>query len=358
MALVPVSESGYQGDGSVVSEREDFGLVGPLHLTTIDWKNPDHRRSVAACLVQGVYIIERDRQEKRLGPQALAPPWWNFCNFQLHRQLVDDADQSVFGAIYQFSPECNHSAEGCPKYVIAFRGTVTKGDAFTRDVELDVHFIRNDLHRTSRYEAAIQAVRYVVATFGSSNVWLAGHSLGSAIAMLAGKNMAKTGVFLESFLLNPPFVSAPIEKINDTKVKSGIRIASSFLTAGFAVALKNNTQKNRSVDTFAALSAWLPSLFVNPADHICSEYIGYFEHRKRMEGIGASGIEKLATQYSIGGLLMNAIGGKEYEEPLHLIPSANVIVNLTPSPNFKDAHGIHQWWRPELQLDCKTYQFR
>ncbi|MFS7981678.1 hypothetical protein Hanom_Chr10g00953801 [Helianthus anomalus] len=51
--------------------------------------NPDHRRSVAACLVQGVYILERDRQENRQALEALAPPWWkwNFFQFDLHSQL-------------------------------------------------------------------------------------------------------------------------------------------------------------------------------------------------------------------------------------------------------------------------------
>ncbi|KAF9609463.1 hypothetical protein IFM89_016462 [Coptis chinensis] len=36
------------------------------------WENAHHRRSVAASLVQGVYVLERDRQENRQGPHALA----------------------------------------------------------------------------------------------------------------------------------------------------------------------------------------------------------------------------------------------------------------------------------------------
>ncbi|KAI3453829.1 hypothetical protein Pfo_010492 [Paulownia fortunei] len=326
----------------IVSERENFDLSGPLHLTTVDWSNPSHRRSVAASLVQSVYILERDRQEHREGSQALAPPWWKSFHFQLYRQLIDDADSCVFGAIYQLTctpSDGNYSAHEAPRYVIALRGTITKGDAFTRDLELDIHMIRNGLHQTSRFETAIQAVRHVVATFGSANVWLAGHSLGAAMAMLAGKNMAKTG------------------RIKDKKVKHGIRIAGSVITAGLALAMKNNHQATRSGGTFVALSAWLPYLYVNPADHICSEYIGYFEHRKRMEDIGAGNIERLATQHSIGGLLLNAMG-KQSEEPLHLIPSANLTVNLTPARDFKDAHGIHQWWRPDLHLESKTYNFR
>ncbi|KAL8521348.1 hypothetical protein ACS0TY_011756 [Phlomoides rotata] len=351
-AIVDVSDP-------IVSEREKFYISGPLHLTTVDWTNPCHRRSVAASLVQSVYILERDRQEKREGDQALAPPWWKAFNFQLYRLLIDDADSCVFGAIYQLisiPADSQHSAQA-PRYVVAFRGTITKGDAFTRDLELDIHIIRNGLHLTSRFEIAIQAVRHVVATFGSSDIWLAGHSLGAAMALLAGKNMAKTGVYLNAFLFNPPFFSAPIERIKDKKVKNGLRIAGSVITAGLAFAMKNNNQTSRSGGTFVALSPWLPCLYVNPSDHVCSEYIGYFEHRKQMEAIGAGEIERLATQHSIGGLVLNAFG-KQSDEPLHLIPSANVMVNRTPARDFKDAHGIHQWWRPDLHLESKTYNYK
>ncbi|KAK3013975.1 hypothetical protein RJ639_008135 [Escallonia herrerae] len=341
------------------SEREDFNLTGPLHLTTIDWKNVDHRRSIAASLVQGVYMLERDRQEKRQEPQALAPPWWKFFHFKLISQLLDDVDSSIFGAIFEFNPSSSNCIQGMdesPRYVIAFRGTITKGDALSRDVQLDLHFLQNGLHRTSRFEIAMRAVRNLVAAVGNSTIWLAGHSLGSAMAMLAGKHMAKIGLVLEAFLFNPPFFSPPIERIKDKKVKHGIRIASSLITAGLAVAVNSSHHNNRAENPFVALSAWMPSLFVNPADHICSEYIGYFEHRKKMEEIGAGGIERLATQHSLGGLFMSAIG-KHSEEPLHLIPSANLLINSTPSRDFKEAHGIHQWWRPDLHLDVKRYKY-
>lgn len=351
----------------MASEREDFSLSGPLHLSAIDWTNVHHRRSVAACLVQGVYILERDRQLQRHESQALAPPWWEFFQFKLLHQLKDDADFSIFGAIYEFKPPPSHShsdlsKDVIPRYVIAFRGTLTKPDSFSRDLELDVHLIRNGLHLTSRFEIAIQAVRNMVASVGSSNVWLAGHSLGSAMAMLAGKTVAKTGVFLEAYLFNPPFVSAPIERIKDKRVKHGIRIAGSVITAGLALAAKINHHNTRlSEDPFLALSAWVPCLFVNPADDICSEYIGYFEHRKKMEEIGAGAIEKLATQHSLGGLFMNAIGKGNVantSEPLHLIPSANLIVNSTPARDLKEAHGIHQWWKPDVQLKSQLYSYK
>ncbi|KAM7258810.1 hypothetical protein ACFE04_014551 [Oxalis oulophora] len=349
----------------MASEREDFSISGPLHLTAIDWGNDHHRRSIAACLVQGVYILERDRQLKRHGLEALAPPWWEFFHFKLFRLLVDDVDSSIFGAVYEYKPQTssyyNDSLDQSPRYVIAFRGTVTKGNSFSRDLELDIHIIRNGLHETSRFEIAIQAVRNMVATVGDSNVWLAGHSLGAAMVMLAGKTMAKTNNYLQAFLFNPPFFSAPIEKIKDQRVKHGIRIAGSVITAGlaFAMSAKNKNQRNPSAecpDPFSALASWVPYLFVNSGDHICSEYVGYFEHRKKMEEIGIGGIERLATQHSMGGLIMSAFG--KHSEPMHLIPSASVTINATPAKDFKEAHGIHQWWRPDIALQSKVHMYK
>ncbi|KAL9254412.1 GDSL esterase/lipase-like protein [Drosera capensis] len=86
--------------------------------------NDYHRRSVAASLVSGVYTLERDRQEKCDSKQALAPPWWEFFHFRMIRPLVDDADNSIFGAIYEFEPKTSQlskSGKGSPRYVIAFR---------------------------------------------------------------------------------------------------------------------------------------------------------------------------------------------------------------------------------------------
>ncbi|GFZ16393.1 UDP-D-glucose/UDP-D-galactose 4-epimerase 5 [Actinidia rufa] len=308
------------------SEKENFDLSGPLHLTCVDWTNVDHRRSVAACLVQGVYILERDRQDNRQGSQALAPSWWEFFQFRLHTRLVDDADHSIFGAIYEFIPasNCNHLKNGSPHFVIAFRGTLTKGEAFVRDFQLDVHVIRNGLHQTSRFEIAMQAVRNTVAEFGNlNNIWLAGHSLGASMAMLAGKTMAKTGVLLEAFLFNPPFFSAPIERIKDKKVKLGIRIAGSFLAAGLAVALKGSPpaeeSNRRSVCSFVRVGP--VSVCTSGRSHL----LGVFRNQK-----------------------IRCI----------LIPSANLVVNLVPAQDFKQAHGIHQWWRPDLNLQSKVYNYR
>lgn len=317
-------------------------------------ENQEHRKSVAACLIQGVYALECERQKHRRGAEALdlAPPWWSSFNFQLIHKLIDEADSSIFGAIYELERHRKHLPPEAPKYVIAFRGTLLKRDSWKRDFELDVKMLRNGLHLTSRFQTAMQVVKEV-ASAGHANVWLAGHSLGSAVAMLAGKNMAKTGVFLESFLFNPVFLSYPIERfIKNQKLKQGIRIAKSIVTAVFAV----TTNKSEDPEEFVKLSEWVPYLFVNPADFFCSEYVPYFDHRKKMDEIGAADIERLATQNTITGIFWSVMG-KESEQ-LKTLPSANLIINLSPTLNFHAAHEIRQWWNPDCKLQCQLYYYK
>ncbi|CAA7013125.1 unnamed protein product [Microthlaspi erraticum] len=357
------------------SDSEDFSLCGPTHLLkNLDWNNEDHQRCVAASLVQGIYIVERDRQLKREGSEALASPWWESFSFKLIRNLIDDADFSIFGGIYEHKPPETSTTDvsiAPPRYVIAFRGTLTKPDSISRDIELDIHIIRNGLHRTSRFEIAMQAVRSMAGSSSGSSLWLTGHSMGAAMALLAGKTLAKTGIHLKSFLFNPPFVSPPIERIGNEKVRQGIRIAGSIITAGLALSrtLKQTPQQQQQqlrIENSCEdmLCSWLPEIYVNPGDHLCSEYIGFFEHRGTMDkfGYGAGMVERMAMQHSLGGLLMDAMGvnnAVEVQEPVHVIPSAKLIVNRTTASNqdYKEAHGIHQWWKDDQDLVSNIYLF-
>lgn len=78
-----------------------------------------------------------------------------------------------------------------------------------------------------------------------------------------------------------------------------------------------------------------------------------------MEEIGAGFVERLATQHSLGGLVMDVVsGGKNTEAPVHLIPTAVLTVNKSSSRDFKEAHGIHQWWREDKIFETKLYQYK
>ncbi|KAL7254295.1 hypothetical protein ACSBR1_008655 [Camellia fascicularis] len=76
----------------------------------------------------------------------------------------------------------------------------------------------------------------------------------------------------------------------------------------------------------------------------------------KMVKVGDGSLGRLATQNSIGSLLSGALGRDS--EPAHLIPSAYLTINLSPSEDFKKAHGIHQWWTPNMQCQFKLHQFK
>ncbi|XVF42221.1 hypothetical protein PTKIN_Ptkin01aG0343100 [Pterospermum kingtungense] len=346
----------------MASRIEYFRHSGPSNLTSVDWNNADHRRCVAASLVQGVSMLERDRQAGLAGSYSRAPLWWEFFEFKLFLQLVDDDDRSIFGAIFKHKPK-GSAFRGRPSYVIAFRGTLLRPHSLLKDLELDMGIVRNELHQDTRFRNAMKAVRERVASVGNSNlIWLTGHSLGAAIAMLAGKTMAKEGKFLEAFLFNPPFPAIPIESmIKNKNVKIGLRVVGTVVKVALAGGTNGNNEneRNEHEDSFAAISGWIPCLFVNKEDKFCCEYIGYFEHRKRLEAIGARDVANLTSRYSLENICMNAAGTKSVgtSEPLHLLPSANLTVNQSRSVHFTD-HDLCQWWRTDLNLRRNVYKYK
>ncbi|XP_031095313.1 GDSL esterase/lipase At4g10955-like [Ipomoea triloba] len=351
----------------MASQRKSFNVAGPSHLTHVDWSNFSHRRSVAASLVKGVYIHEQDRQQCCHGGDgggAVATSrWWESFGFQLKQELVDEKDKSIFGAVYELkSSSCQAQAQAQtqaykpPKLVIAFRGTLIKKKRLVQDFRLDHRIIQRTLHKSDRVRDGLQAVHTAVSKVGAENVWLAGHSLGSSIALLVGRNMVKMGYCLETYLFNPPFVSVPTQIIKNPKLQEGIRLAHTAVKAGMAVAMSIVNKKivEDNNEEFSLLSPWIPYLFINPSDPICAEYLEYFQHRERM--VAAAGeIGRLAAQNSVRCMVANAMG-KDCK-PSHLIPSAYLTINLNGSPVSEwEAHKLSQWWHPDLKLDHKLYQ--
>ncbi|XP_031093177.1 GDSL esterase/lipase At4g10955-like [Ipomoea triloba] len=194
------------------NKRKSFNGAGPTHLTTVDWSNSSHRSSVAACLVEGVYSREEERQQCCHGGDggdgALASSaWWESFGFQLNQVLIDEKDKSIFGAVYELKLWSQAQAQveagkpQSPKLVIAFRGTLIEKKSWLQDIRLDRYIVQNKLHKSHRVRDGLEAVQAAVSKVGAENVWLAGHSLGSSIALLIGRNMVKMGYHLETYLI-------------------------------------------------------------------------------------------------------------------------------------------------------------
>ncbi|XP_019200250.1 PREDICTED: GDSL esterase/lipase At4g10955-like [Ipomoea nil] len=334
-------------------------MLALLKSKSVSRSNFRHRSSVAASLVEGAKILEMDRQNRRNGgPRAKAPLWWEFFGFKLIQVLVDPEDQSIFGAVYElkFSSQSGKP----PKQVIAFRGTLIRPESWSQDIKLDRYIVQNTLHNSHRVHDGLQAVQVAVSKVGAKDVWLAGYSLGSAIALLVGRNMVlKMGHHLETYLFNPPFVSLPVHIIKNEKLRHGLRLAHTVIKAGMAVAMSTVVQNKKIAEddeAFTLLFPWIPYLFINPSDPICAEYLDYFKDRETTVAAGAGEIGRFAARNSVRSMIMSA-SGKD-SEPSHLIPSAHLTINLNHSPDLMAAHKLSQWWRPDLELDYKLYQFR
>ncbi|KAG8390416.1 hypothetical protein BUALT_Bualt01G0081000 [Buddleja alternifolia] len=285
----------------------------------------------------------------RVGPSHLNPVDW-FFGFRLIECLRDERDSSIFCAVYELihSPDTRP-----PQYVVAFRGTANTSDNWKRDYKLNLQIIFNGLQSTSPFQKGLQKVSELSQSTPQTNVWLAGYSQGSAISLLIGSYLVRNiGIHLEIYLFNPPFISPPIEWI-PKNLKFGVRLVKTLLIGKYC--RPNDENNSNDDDPFGKLSSWFPNLFVNRLDPICGEYIGYFEHRKKMKLIGLQEAEKVATKYSVTNTLLSAARGKVASPAAHLIPSANLTISSTSSRCFIKAHKLRQWWSQDSQLESKTY---
>ncbi|KAK1285707.1 GDSL esterase/lipase [Acorus calamus] len=324
---------------------DDFSSAGPKYLSEHhNWEDQGHRRSVMACLVQGVYSLRRDQKSNK--PNALAPPWWTSFGFSLRRQLIDDADSHVFGAIYERSTSN-------PKFVIAFRGTTD-----SMDVLLDWKFFLNRFHKMSRCRIAIQAVSETLSEAKTAaDVWLAGHSLGAVVAISAAKHaVRKRGLFLETYLFNSPYPSLPIEGIIKNEQVKFIAYAVKDICK-VVLAKKKEAAHPEVERNFKALAGWVPWLFVNSNDVISREYKEYFEHRKKMEAIGLGKLAKVVARNTLMDLYTRVKGCIELE-PMHLLPSATLVLNPNkPNDQHWSSHKIQQWWLKDLDLQYEKFTY-
>ncbi|VVB17398.1 unnamed protein product [Arabis nemorensis] len=269
---------------------------------------------------------------------------------------MEGSDSSIYGAIFEYNFSYNYqnfpSLRVPPRYVIAFRGTILTSKTCFSDVRHNLRCIYD-----TRFEHAMHAIHNMVVKHSDTSVWLAGHSLGADLALLAGKTMARFGFFLEAYIFNPPKWSIPLETLIKCEVlNGGIRFAGSLFKAGVAKIFKDLDQVQEN-DQAMNIVRWTPYLFVNPADPICSAYIGYFKNKTFMNKIGLSEIERIATTNPLRSLL---VGKKETSSPsesLHPLPSAYMIVNKNVSHDGRKAHGLDQWWDPSFNGEYVFYQF-
>ncbi|KAF7123905.1 hypothetical protein RHSIM_Rhsim12G0008100 [Rhododendron simsii] len=335
-----------EGADVVKEERESshpyaFHVSGPRNVASPNWKeiiisswkDGNYKRTVIACFIQAVYLLELDRQENRTEQNALAPKWWIPFKYKLTRTLIDERDGSIFGAILEWDRAAALAEfilmrpSGAPKAVLALRGTLLKGPTIRRDVEDDLRFLAwESLKGSVRFNAALEALKSISDGYGSNNVCIAGHSLGAGFALQVGKALAKQGVFVEAHLFNPPSVSLAmsVRNIGEKATFAWKRFKSMLPSSSESLANGNEVVDNTT--NLIGLNKWVPHLYVNNSDYICCYY-----------NDPTGGEDKAADKENAGP--KNGQGAL-----------AKLFVMSKGKQKFLEAHGLEQWWSDDLEL--------
>ncbi|KAH7281921.1 hypothetical protein KP509_35G003400 [Ceratopteris richardii] len=217
------------------------------------------------------------------------------------------------------------------------------------DMTANLNVFLNHLHATRRFFTALETIRSSVNEVGLENITIAGHSLGASIALLAGQTLAYEGIFVDTHLFSPPFPSPPIERIKHRKVKLALNLTGVACATGLSHLLLDKGKMETSFRQFFSLRAWCPHLYVNPLDPICSSYISYFNTHEFMQRIGASSFAHMTAPVSLRGTLQQFFLNDC--KPFHLVPCAILHVVNKRCAKLVRAHGLHQWWWPDIEVD-------
>ncbi|RCV13324.1 hypothetical protein SETIT_2G336900v2 [Setaria italica] len=371
-----------------------FADSGPKHMMeragmhvclmkVINWDSDEHRRCVAACIVNGTYIMERDESGLHSG-KPLAPAWWESFGFRRLQTLRYECECvfcktktklftlgahrpcSIYGAILEHVGARRHPS--APRYVVAFRGTMPGHPSYLGDMHLNLRILVNKQHACGRFRHARVHVAKLLDSIapdgratGSAAVWLAGHSLGASIALDVGRDVVARmkGWNLPAFLFNPPQVSLAPSMLPQAMRRVAKRV---IYPTSYAVKAALGTTvlrpHERDMETlFETLAPWVPELYVHERDIICQGFIDYFEQRHKMLN-RLRPVAEVAMKLSLRDMLISIHStdpesGEDQRVRPHLLPSARLWKNAS----YHDAHGLEQWWRAdsELRLSSRRY---
>ncbi|XP_010275069.1 PREDICTED: GDSL esterase/lipase At4g10955-like [Nelumbo nucifera] len=327
-----------------------FHVSGPRNVSSPNWrdlinsswKDSNYKRTVIACIIQAVYLLELDRQENKTEENSLAPNWWKPFKYKLTQTLIDERDGSIFGALLEWDRSAALAdfvvmrPSGAPRAVLALRGTLLKSFTIRRDIEDDLRFLAwESLKGSVRFGIALEALKMAVDRYGSRNVCIAGHSLGAGFALQVGKALAKEGIYVETHLFNPPSVSLAmsLRSIGEKAGSVWNRLKSMLPSSGEAQTNGEEPEKaaGAGVKTSREPKKWVPHLYVNNSDYICCYYSD--------------------PAITINGSSNNGeAAGKENADPVNENVAAKLFVMSKGKQKFLEAHGLQQWWSDDLEL--------
>ncbi|XP_031106416.1 GDSL esterase/lipase At4g10955-like [Ipomoea triloba] len=323
-----------------------FQASGPRNVSTpswrdlinSSWKNGNYKRTVMACFVQSVYLLELDRQENRKEGNALAPNWWIPFKYTLAETLTDERDGSIFGAVFKWDRAAALAdlvpirPSGAPTAVLALRGTLLKTPTMRRDIQDDLRYLAwESLKGSVRFSVAQKALKSLAGKYGSRNICIAGHSLGAGFALQVGKTLAKEGIYIEAHLFNPPSASLAMYMRNiGEKARFGWNKLRSMLPFSSADQTQTSSEESAAKALQLGLGQWVPHLYINNSDYICCYYIDSGETHNNLQAAGKVNNARTTNAQVAAKLFMSSSKGKQ---------------------KFLEAHGLEQWWSDNLELE-------
>ncbi|GLJ56953.1 hypothetical protein SUGI_1381010 [Cryptomeria japonica] len=310
-----------------MANKNGIDVTEFAHFANPDWEDPVHRRCIAASLVNVVYLLETNENQ--------ANELCCLLQFEVKETVIDDNDNSIYGVVFQWHGTTNAGPGGPPSKVVAFRGTLLRPKNISHDLVEDMKVAIRHYDSISRVEKGLQYLRKSLHNNGYNNIWLAGHSLGAAIALGTAMNLMKEERHnLEAHLFNPPFICPTVPQL---KV---------FEMGGNFSVLRDNQRSLELYAKFVGISDWVPNIYVNQKDPICQTYVHYFEV---LMGIYR---HKSHLLYESMKYLFSFDLVKK-KSPWHLVPSATVIV--ATKHFFHNHHTIRQWWLKDLRINSIEY---
>lgn len=308
-----------------------------------------------ACFIQGVYLLELDRQENKSGNTALAPKWWMPFKYRLSQTLIDERDGSIFGAILEWDRTAAVSdlifmrPSGAPRAVLALRGTLLKSLTIRRDIQDDLRFFTwESLKGSVRFSLALEALRDVAKQYGSSNVCVAGHSLGAGFALQVGKALAKEGILVEAHLFNPPSVSIAMS-LKNIGEKAGFvwkRFKSMLPSSSSSQVGDNEVEANKL--PVPGFRNWVPSLYPGKASNLGST--------KWVPHLYVNNSDYICCNYNDPAKVEEKNDEKENVSPaIEQVPAKLFLMMSKGKQKFSEAHGLEQWWSDDLELQLAMH---
>ncbi|KAH9319106.1 hypothetical protein KI387_020875 [Taxus chinensis] len=343
----------------LMADPDGIDVTGLSHLVDPNWEDQTDRRCIAAVLVEVVY--QHQINDKRVDQ------WSTLLPFKVKEEIIIKDEQGksiVIGVIFGWVGR-SKLASGCagkpPSEVVAFRGTLWKSEFRWGDFCEDVNVALARMDSLSRVGMALKYLRRSIQRHGSHNIWIVGHSLGASIALAAVRNLSREErEKLEAHLFNPPFISPRLPELKFFEIVGRLlsTIRNGSLSLPFprlegiykgiqgacdVVALRMGLQDdNRLLELygeFIAVGNWIPNLYVNKKDLVCSTYIKYLEAWKGIYTHNSDLVHETMKH-----LFCFEVANKR--TPWHMVPSAKLFVAITDNKH----HSLCQWWLKDLQI--------